>query len=108
MSSAEAAPEAPPVTVGMIGGGSAVWGPVDLVEMASRRKRHVLVSPFVHLAPTFRAVWTRIRQGAIGDVHSAGALYGNLGSVRATPSGGTEDRPSSSTLRPALQTCWVI
>jgi predicted dehydrogenase len=45
---------------------------------------HLLVSPFVQLAPTFRALWTDITGGAIGPVHSARGLYGNPGSDWAT------------------------
>jgi predicted dehydrogenase len=42
-----------------------------------------MCAPFVQLAPTFRALWARIREGAIGRVHSARALYGNAGSTWA-------------------------
>jgi predicted dehydrogenase len=40
---------------------------------------HVVAAPFVHLSPTFRELWTRVRRGDLGQVHSARALYGNAG-----------------------------
>jgi len=55
----------------------------NLVEFAQSRHLHLLASPFVYLSPTFRALWTRVRRGDIGDVHSGRALYGNLGSAHA-------------------------
>lgn len=51
-----------------------------LVNLARKRELHLLAAPFVQLAPTFRALWTLVRAGAIGAVHSARALYGNAGS----------------------------
>jgi predicted dehydrogenase len=51
-----------------------------LVALARERGLLLLVAPFVQLAPTFRALWTELRGGAIGDVHSARGLYGNAGS----------------------------
>jgi predicted dehydrogenase len=51
------------------------------VSAAARSRRlHLLASPFVQLSPTFRALWTAIRAGAIGRVHSGRGLYGNPGS----------------------------
>jgi predicted dehydrogenase len=55
----------------------------SLVALASERRLHLLSAPFVQLAPTFRALWDRIRNGAIGRVHSARGLYGNAGSTWA-------------------------
>lgn len=55
----------------------------NLVEFARSRHLHILASPFIQLSPTFRALWTRVRRGDIGDVHSGRALYGNLGSAHA-------------------------
>lgn len=52
----------------------------ELAEMAEQRGLHLIAAPFVHLAPTFRAFWERIRNGAIGRPHSARGLYGNAGS----------------------------
>jgi predicted dehydrogenase len=53
----------------------------QLVEFAQDRGLHLMCAPFVQLAPTFRALWGRIAEGAIGKVHSARALYGNAGST---------------------------
>lgn len=54
-----------------------------LVDLASRSGLHLLCAPFVQLAPTFRALWTRIQSGTIGKVHSMRSLYGNAGSTWA-------------------------
>ena len=51
-----------------------------LVELAAERELHLLAAPFVQLSPTFRALWTLLRRGSIGHVHSARGLYGNAGS----------------------------
>lgn len=51
-----------------------------VVEEARAAGRHLMVSPFVHLSPTFRALWTAVRGEAIGRVHTARGLYGNPGS----------------------------
>jgi len=48
----------------------------DLAAMASEEGLHVLAAPFVHLAPTFRALWFEIAAGSIGHVHTARGLYG--------------------------------
>jgi len=50
-------------------------------ELAASRGLHLLAAPFVQLSPTFRELWTRVRQGEIGPVHSARGLYGNPGST---------------------------
>jgi predicted dehydrogenase len=55
----------------------------ELAEMADQRGLHLIAAPFVHLAPTFRAFWGQIRNGAIGRPHSARGLYGNAGSTWA-------------------------
>ena len=55
----------------------------QLSELAQERGLHLMCAPFVQLAPTFRALWGRIQEGAIGTVHSARALYGNAGSTWA-------------------------
>ena len=55
----------------------------ELAQCAQDRSLHLLCAPFVHLAPTFRALWGQIRNGAIGKVHSARGLYGNAGSTWA-------------------------
>ncbi len=51
-----------------------------LVGLAAERGVHFLAAPFVQLAPTFRALWTQVHRGAIGQAHSARGLYGNAGS----------------------------
>ena len=51
-----------------------------LSRLASERGLHLLVAPFVQLSPTFRVLWTTVRDGALGHVHSARGLYGNAGS----------------------------
>lgn len=56
----------------------------ELGKLAAERGRLLMIAPFIQLAPTFRALWGRIRDGAIGKVHSARALYGNAGSTWAT------------------------
>jgi predicted dehydrogenase len=53
----------------------------QLVQQAQERGLHLMCAPFVQLAPTFRALWGRIEEHAIGKVHSARALYGNAGST---------------------------
>ncbi len=55
-----------------------------LAMLAAERGLHLLAAPFVQLAPTFRALWTALAEGAIGHVHSARGLYGNAGSFWAT------------------------
>jgi predicted dehydrogenase len=54
-----------------------------LCDLAHKHGVHLMCAPFVQLAPTFRALWTRIRKGEIGKVHSARGLYGNAGSTWA-------------------------
>jgi predicted dehydrogenase len=51
-----------------------------LARLATERGLHLLAAPFVQLSPTLRALWTIVRDGALGDVHSARGLYGNTGS----------------------------
>lgn len=51
-----------------------------VARLAAERGLCLMVAPFVQLAPTFRAFWGHIRDGAIGHVHSARGLYGNGGS----------------------------
>ena len=54
-----------------------------LADLARKQRVLFMCAPFVQLAPTFRALWTRIREGAIGKLHSARGLYGNAGSTWA-------------------------
>lgn len=55
----------------------------SLARLAADRGLHLMAAPFVQLAPTFRALWGAVRDGAIGPVHSARGLYGNAGSTWA-------------------------
>jgi predicted dehydrogenase len=55
----------------------------ELTQIAQERGLHLMFAPFVQLAPTFRALWGRIQDGAIGQVHTARGLYGNAGSTWA-------------------------
>jgi predicted dehydrogenase len=48
----------------------------ELAAIARERGRHLVAAPFVHLAPTFRALWAEIADGSIGHVHTARGLYG--------------------------------
>ena len=47
-----------------------------LADLARDGGLRLVAAPFVHLAPTFRALWTEITDGAIGRVHTARGLYG--------------------------------
>jgi len=47
-----------------------------LATLARERDRHLVTAPFVHLAPTFRALWSEVADGAIGRIHTARGLYG--------------------------------
>jgi predicted dehydrogenase len=49
---------------------------VALATLARERRRHLVAAPFVHLAPTFRGLWSEVVDGAIGRVHTARGLYG--------------------------------
>ena len=51
----------------------------DLAQVARDRGLHLISGPVVHLSPTFRALWARIRDGAIGRVHAARGLFGGSG-----------------------------
>jgi predicted dehydrogenase len=55
----------------------------QLCRIAHDRGLRLMCAPFVQLSPTFRALWRRIEEGAIGRVHSARGLYGNAGSTWA-------------------------
>src|SRR4029077_1744827 len=55
----------------------------QLAELSQQRGLHLMCAPFVQLAPTLRALWGRIQEGAIGRVHSARGLYGNARSTWA-------------------------
>ena len=51
----------------------------ELARIAADRGLNLLAAPFVQLAPTVRLLWTLVRDGAIGQVHTARGLYGNAG-----------------------------
>ena len=51
-----------------------------IAVLAAERGLHLLAAPFVQLSPTFRVLWTLVRDGAVGRVHTARGLYGNVGS----------------------------
>jgi predicted dehydrogenase len=55
----------------------------QLFDLARKHGVLLMCAPFVQLAPTFRALWSRIRNGAIGKLHSGRGLYGNAGSTWA-------------------------
>ena len=48
----------------------------ELATLARDQGRHLVAAPFVHLSPTFRALWSEIADGSIGRVHTARGLYG--------------------------------
>jgi predicted dehydrogenase len=64
-----------------------------LAALAQRRGLHLVAAPFVHLAPTFRFLYSLIASGSIGPVHSARGLYGNAGSHWAAWYFGKEGGP---------------
>jgi predicted dehydrogenase len=51
----------------------------ELAELARSKGLHLVSGPVVHLSPTFRALWARIKDGAIGRVHAARGLFGGSG-----------------------------
>ena len=51
-----------------------------LVALARERDRLLVVAPFVQLSPAFVMLRDMVREGVIGDVHSARGMYGNTGS----------------------------
>jgi predicted dehydrogenase len=51
----------------------------SLADIARERGRQMISGPVVHLSPTFRQLWTRLRNGAIGHVHTARGLFGGSG-----------------------------
>ncbi len=56
----------------------------EVLAVAQAAGRLVMAAPFVQLAPTVRRFWAAVRDGDIGRVHSARAMYGNAGSTWAT------------------------
>ena len=52
----------------------------SLMSLARRQGRLLVAAPFVQQSPTFAFLQQALQHGAIGRIHSARALYGNLGS----------------------------
>ncbi len=50
-----------------------------LVELAKQGPGFLVAAPHVLLSPTYRIMWNRIKNGDIGQVRSARALYGQAG-----------------------------
>lgn len=50
-----------------------------LVELARQSHGYFVAAPHVVLSPTYRLMWNRIRNGDIGQLRSARALYGQAG-----------------------------
>jgi predicted dehydrogenase len=55
-----------------------------VVEAACQAEVHLAIAPFVTLSPTFQQLAELVTAGEIGEIHSARAMYGNLGSDWAT------------------------
>ncbi len=55
-----------------------------LAAIADVKRLHLVAAPFVQQAPTFRLLWTKVKEGVLGHVHSARGLYGNAGSTWAS------------------------
>jgi predicted dehydrogenase len=51
----------------------------ELVEIAKTSKGFLLPAPHVVLSPTFQTIWRRVKNGDIGKVHLARAMYGWAG-----------------------------
>jgi len=56
----------------------------SLSRLAQAHDRLLVVAPFVQMSPAFRLLWTLLRAGVAGQIHSARAMYGNAGSNWAT------------------------
>jgi predicted dehydrogenase len=52
----------------------------SLARLAQAHDRLLVVAPFVQMSPAFRLLWTLLRAGVAGQIHSARAMYGNPGS----------------------------
>lgn len=53
---------------------------IELAELAASKRLLLAAAPFVQLSPMFAMLWGWQREGLVGDVHSARAMYGNPGS----------------------------
>ena len=56
----------------------------ELAELARARDLLLAVAPFVQLSPAFAMLGAWVREGALGRIHSARAMYGNPGSTWAS------------------------
>jgi predicted dehydrogenase len=56
----------------------------ELATLADERGLLLALAPFVQQSPAFRLLWTQVRDGVIGSVHSARGMYGNAGSTWAS------------------------
>jgi predicted dehydrogenase len=56
----------------------------EVIEAARTANVKIVSAPFVTLSPTFQQLAALVESGEIGTVHSARAMYGNLGSDWAT------------------------
>jgi predicted dehydrogenase len=56
----------------------------ELAALADERGLLLALAPFVQQSPAFRLLWTHVRDGALGAVHSARGMYGNAGSTWAS------------------------
>jgi predicted dehydrogenase len=54
-----------------------------LVELARSSGLLLAAAPFVTRSPAFAMLLSRVREGLLGDIHSARAMYGNAGSTWA-------------------------
>lgn len=52
----------------------------QLAGLALAHDRLLVVAPFVQMSPAFRLLWTWVLEGVAGQIHSARAMYGNIGS----------------------------
>ena len=52
----------------------------SLARLAQAHDKLLVVAPFVQMSPAFRLLWTLLRAGVAGQIHSARAMYGNAGS----------------------------
>jgi predicted dehydrogenase len=51
----------------------------ELVALAKRSPGYLVCSPHVILSQTYQTIWQRLQRGEIGKVHSARAMYGQIG-----------------------------
>lgn len=54
-------------------------GAKALLDLAQNSPGYLLCAPFVMLSPTYQIIWSRLRNGEIGEVLNARARYGHAG-----------------------------